>query len=506
MTTPQQPPNMTAVRGLGWDIDSPFSSNRGELLPVGSFGHTGFTGTSLWIDPTTKTYIIILANAVHPRGKGSAVALRSKIATAVAAGLNLTVAEQEKLHLLRITGYNEAATASRNTQVRNGSVKTGIDVLEESHFEMPWLRSANRRGSKRIGLLTNQAGVDSEGRRTIDVLAHAQGMKLTAIFSPEHGAEGKLDTTQIGNSHDAATGIPIYSVYGATDAQRRPSEETLKNLDAVFIDLQDAGVRFYTYEITLAYFLEAVQKAGIPIVVLDRPNPITGSMLQGPLSDPGASSFVNFFPVPVRHGMTLGELAKMFNVEKHINAQLTVVPMHGWFRGDWYDSTGLAWISPSPNLRNLTEATLYAGVALVEGTNVSVGRGTDTPFEVVGAPWSDGRQLAGYLNARQIAGVRFVPVTFTPSSATYTNQLCQGVNIIPLDRTSIDAPELGIELAAALLHLYPEQYKIEKMINILANQPIFDALVGGDDPRTIAANWQESLEQFRELRKKYLLY
>ena len=506
MITPQQPPNMTAVRGLGWDIDSPFSSNRGELLPVGSFGHTGFTGTSLWIDPTTKTYIIILANAVHPRGKGSAVGLRSKIATAIAAALNLSVPEQEKLRLERITGYNEAATASRNVQVRNGSVKTGIDVLEENHFEMPWLRPPNRHNAKRVGLLTNQTGVDSEGRRTIDVLAHAPGIKLTAIFSPEHGPEGKLDTTQIGNSRDTATDVPIYSVYGVSDAQRRPSEDILKSLDAVFVDLQDAGVRFYTYETTVGYFLEAVQKAGVPIVVLDRPNPITGSIVQGPLSDPTAINFGNFFSVPVRHGMTLGELAKMFNVEKHINAQLTVVPMHGWFRGDWYDSTGLAWTNPSPNLRSLTEATLYPGVALVEGTNVSVGRGTDTPFEVVGAPWADARQLAAYLNSRQIAGVRFVPVTFTPTSAVYANQSCQGVNIIPLDRASIDAPELGIELAAAFLRLYPGQYKVEKMIHILANQPVFDALVAGDDPRNIAANWQESLEQFRELRKKYLLY
>ncbi|HET7442392.1 MAG TPA: serine hydrolase, partial [Terriglobales bacterium] len=273
MTTPEQPPNAPAVRGFGWDIDTQFSSNRGELLPVGSFGHTGFTGTSLWIDPTTRTYIILLTNAVHPRGKGSAVALRTKLATAVAAALPLTPSEKESVRAASITGYNEARMAARHVAERNGSVKLGIDVLEQHNFEFlqPPLE-----GKKKIGLLTNQTGIDSQGRRTIDVLAQAPGISLEAIFSPEHGIAGALDTLHVDNSKDETTGVPIYSVYGGTDAARRPSLDVLKNLDAVIVDIQDAGVRFYTYETTVGYFLEAAAQAGIELIVLDRPAPITG--------------------------------------------------------------------------------------------------------------------------------------------------------------------------------------------------------------------------------------
>jgi uncharacterized protein YbbC (DUF1343 family)/CubicO group peptidase (beta-lactamase class C family) len=510
MTTPEQPPTSTILYGFGWDIDSPFASNRGELLPVGSFGHTGFTGTSLWIDPTTQTYIILLTNAVHPNGKGSAVALRAKVANAVAAAIPLTVDEQAQLHLKSITGYNEAQTAERKLPVRNGSVLAGIDVLEQQNFEA--LRSFSSSGNSptnspiKIGLLTNQAGIDSQGRRTIDVLAHAPGVSLEAIFSPEHGVTGSLDTTDISNSKDTATGVPVYSVYGASDEERRPSLDVLKTLDAVIIDLQNVGARFYTYETTLGYFLEAAAKTGTRVIVLDRPNPVTGSFVQGPISDSDKESFVNYFPLPVRHGMTMGELAKMFNTERNIHAKLTVIPMQGWFRGDWFDSTGMAWINPSPNLRSLTQTTLYPGVALIEGTNLSVGRGTDSPFEVVGAPWIKGRELAAYLNARNIAGVRFVPITFTPDSSNYAGQACEGVNIVLLDRDGFDAPEMGIELASALNKLYPEQFHAEKMQAILANQSVYDAIMQGEDPRRIAEDWQEPLKKFESLRKKYLLY
>jgi len=502
MTTPQQPPTSQVLRGFGWDIDSPFSSNRGDLLPVGSFGHTGFTGTSLWIDPTTRTYIIILTNAVHPRGKGSAVALRSKIATAVTAALSLTVNEKDELRWKSITGYNEAETAVRRIAVRNGTVKTGIDLLESHNFDL--IRGTESK--KKIGLLTNQTGVDSQGRRTLDVLSQAPGVSLDAIFSPEHGVTGTLDTTNVGNSRDQATGVPVYSVYGATDAARRPSPEILKTLDAVVVDIQDVGAPFYTYETTLGYFLEAAAKAGIEIIVLDRPNPITGSFVQGPISDAGHESFTNYDSVPVRHGMTMGELAKFFNGERNLNARLQVVPLEGWMRGDWYDSTGLPWINPSPNLRSLTEATLYPGVALVEGTNVSVGRGTDTPFELLGAPWINAAELAQYLNARDISGVRFVPVSFTPNASTYAGQKCQGVNIIVVERNAFDAPELGVELASALHKLYPEQYHLERMIELLVNQSVYDAIAKGEDPRRIAEDWREPLEKFQQLRQMYLIY
>jgi uncharacterized protein YbbC (DUF1343 family)/CubicO group peptidase (beta-lactamase class C family) len=506
MTSPEQPPSAPVLRGFGWDIDSPFSSNRGDLLPVGSFGHTGFTGTSMWIDPTTNTYIILLTNAVHPRGKGNAIGLRSKVATAVAAALPLTADEKERLRWASITGYNESLSAARHVSSRNGSVKTGIDVLEEHGFDV--LKAVE--GKKRIGALTNQTGVDVEGRRTIDVLAQAHilnpGVSLEAIFSPEHGVTGTLDTIHLGNSTDAATGIAVYSVYGGTDAARRPDPDVLKNLDAMVFDVQDAGASFYTYETTLGYFLEAAAKAGLELIVLDRPNPITGSFVQGPVGDMGRESFTNYWTVPVRHGMTLGELAKMFNAERGINAKLTVVPMEGWQRGDWFDSTGLAWVNPSPNLRSVTEAALYPGVALIEGTNVSVGRGTDTPFELVGAPWIKGRELAIYLNGRGIAGVRFVPVTFTPASSIYSGQACEGVNVVLTDRNGLDAPELGIELAAALRKLYAASFKLELMSGLLVNQAAFDALAAGQDPRRIAQDWQEGLEKFGVVRKKYLIY
>jgi uncharacterized protein YbbC (DUF1343 family)/CubicO group peptidase (beta-lactamase class C family) len=502
MTQPEQPPSAPVLRGFGWDIDSPFSSNRGDLLPVGSYGHTGFTGTSMWIDPTTQTYVILLTNAVHPRGKGTAIALRSKVATAVAAALPLTASEKEALRWQSITGYNEAQSAARRMNTRNGNVKTGIDVLEEHSFAL--LQVAGRK--TRIALLTNQTGVDAEGRRTIDVLAQAPGVSLDAIFSPEHGVTGTLDTTDVNNSKDAATEIPVYSVYGAKDAARRPNVDVLKQLDAIVFDIQDAGVRFYTYETTLGYFLEAAAKATVEVIVLDRPDPITGSFVQGPVSDAGRENFTNYWTVPVRQGMTVGELAKMFNAERNINAKLTVVAMEGWQRGDWFDSTGLAWINPSPNLRSVTEAALYPGVGLIEGTNVSVGRGTDTPFEVLGAPWMKSRELAAYLNARGIAGVRFVPVTFTPTASNYAAQKCEGVNLVLTDRNALDAPELGIELAAALRKLYPADFKVERMMELLVNQAAYDGLMAGEDPRRIAQDWQERLNEFEAVRKRYLLY
>jgi uncharacterized protein YbbC (DUF1343 family)/CubicO group peptidase (beta-lactamase class C family) len=502
MTTPQQPPTAHELRGFGWDIDSPFSTNRGELLSVGSFGHTGFTGTSLWIDPTTRTYIILLTNAVHPRGKGSAVALRTKLATAVTAALALTPSEKEQARLKSITGYNEAQTAARRLAVRNGSVQTGIDILERNNFDP--IRMAT--GKRRIGLLTNQTGIDAQGRRTIDVLAHADGISLDAIFSPEHGVTGTLDTTDVANTKDVVTGIPVYSVYGASDAARRPSLDILKLLDAIVVDIQDAGVRFYTYETTLGYFLEGAAKAGVEVFVLDRPNPITGSFIEGPMPDPGRESFVSYGAVPVRHGMTMGELAKMYNSERNINAKVTVIPIEGWMRGDWFDSTALTWVNPSPNLRSLTEATLYPGVALVEGTNVSVGRGTETPFELLGAPWIHGRELAQYLNAREISGVRFVPVSFTPTASNYTGQKCEGVNIVVVERNAFDGPELGVELASALHKLYPEQFHMERMIELLVNQKAYDAIVQGVDPRRIAEDWRGPLQKFQEIRQKYLIY
>jgi uncharacterized protein YbbC (DUF1343 family) len=501
MTTPQQPPNAFVQRGLGWDIDSPLSTNRGLLLPVGSFGHTGYTGTSLWIDPYTNTYIILLTNTVRPRN-GGVVALRARVATAVAAALNLDVTGPGRAKLLTITGYNEAESSSRHLASRNGHVLTGIDVLEADAFAL--LKQGKQQMT--IGLLTNQTGLDAQGKRTIDVLASAPGIKLAAIFSPEHGIQGALDTTKIGDSVDSATGVPIYSMYGNTDDKRRPPIDVLKTLDAVLIDIQDVGARFFTYETTLGYMLEATAGSNTEVIVLDRPDPITGSLVQGPVSQADRPSFTNYHPVPVRHGITMGELAQFFNGERKIGARLRVVAMQGWLRGDWFDSTGLTWTNLSPNMRSVTEAALYTGVALVEGTNVSVGRGTDSPFELVGAPWIDPRTFASYLNARLIAGVRFVPTNFTPVNGPYANQRCSGVGIILTDRSVLDAPEMGMELASALQKLYPNDWKMANMLTALSNRQVYDALAAGQDPRHIAQEWQDDLQKFREMRTKYLIY
>jgi uncharacterized protein YbbC (DUF1343 family)/CubicO group peptidase (beta-lactamase class C family) len=502
MTTPQQPPNATEVRGLGWDIDSSFSSNRGSLLPVGSFGHTGYTGTSMWVDPYTNTYVILLTNSVLPRQGPAIISLRSRVATAVAALLKLDVTSPDREKQVSITGYNEAATASRRLAARNGHVLTGIDVLEQDNFAS----LKQDKTQMTIGLLTNNTGVDGQGKRTIDVLANAPGIKLAAVFAPEHGIFGAQDDLKVGNTTDTVTGVPVYSMYGGTDAKKRPPLDVLKTLDAVVFDIQDAGARFYTYPATLGYLLEAAAQTNTEVIVLDRPDPVNGSFVQGNMSQAEFESFTSYHPTPIRFGMTLGELAQMYNVERKIGARLRVIPMQGWLRGDWFDSTGIVWINTSPNLRSVNEAELYTGVALVEGTNVSVGRGTDTPFEVMGAPWIDPRAYSDYMNARLIPGVRFVPVTFTPVSGPYQNQLCKGVNIIVTDRTVLDAPEMGIELAAALKKLYPDNWKMEHLITALSNQQVFDALAAGEDPRSIAQGWQDDLEKFKELRQKYLLY
>jgi uncharacterized protein YbbC (DUF1343 family)/CubicO group peptidase (beta-lactamase class C family) len=504
MSTPEQPPTGASLRGLGWDLDSPYSTNRGEFLPIGSFGHTGFTGTSIWIDSVTDTYVIILTNAVHPDGHKSAiVSLRTRLASAAVQGLGLSVSDDQKLRLARITGYNEALPSQHLVAARNGLVRTGIDMLEAHHFAE--LREGTATRTK-VALVTNQTGVDSRGNRTIDVLANAPGIEVVGIFSPEHGVDGNVDTTQIADSKDLATGIPVYSVYGDSSAKRHPSLEILKSADVIVYDIQDIGVRYYTYETTLGYFLEAAAQADKKIFVLDRPNPINGAFVQGPISDKGRESFINYGQIPIRHGMTIGELARFYNSERGINSHLTVVPLEGWQRGDWLDSTGMLWVNPSLNMRNLTEAALYPGLGILEWTNVSVGRGTDAPFELLGAPWIQPLELAAYLNARAITGVRFVPTNFTPNDAVYANQKCGGVNIIVTDRNTLDAPELGIEIASALHSLYPRQFEMKNLDGLMLNKATMDAISAGQDPRRVWMDWVEAIEQFKTARAKYLLY
>jgi uncharacterized protein YbbC (DUF1343 family) len=382
-------------------------------------------------------------------------------------------------------------------------VSTGIDVLEANKFEQ---LQPNSDKPRRIAVLTNQSGVTFDGRRTIDVLAGAPGIKLVAIFSPEHGLAGNEDREGVPDATDAATKLPIYSLYGKGKQGRRPQAEVLKQVDGVVVDLQDVGARFYTYASSLGYLLEEAAKTGTEVVVLDRPNPINGTAVEGPVSDAEPQSFVNYHPVPVRHGMTMGELAKMFNTEKKIGAKLTVVAMRGWEREMWFDETGLAWVNPSPAIRNVTQATLYPGTALLEHTNVSVGRGTETPFEVVGAPWIEGAKLTEFLLNRRIAGVKFEIAMFTPVSSTHKGMECQGVRVSVLDRNLLNAPLLGLEVSHALRVLYPEKFEIEKMKALVANAAVLRLLKTGKEPREIAEEHAGDLRRFVETRQQYLLY
>jgi uncharacterized protein YbbC (DUF1343 family)/CubicO group peptidase (beta-lactamase class C family) len=496
MTTPQTPPNKMVLRGLGWDIESPFASNRGELYGVGSFGHTGFTGTSLWIDPVTKTYVIILTNRVHPDGKGDVVPLRTQVATLVAGALGPASAEQVLASRRSLTGYFELMKGYRLQGLRNGKVKTGIDVLEGENF-------APLEG-KRVGLITNHTGLASDGRRTIDVLYRAPGVRLVALFSPEHGLAGSAaEGAPVDSTRDAATGLPVYSLFGDVE---RPTGTMLEGIDALVFDIQDVGARFYTYITTLGYTLEAASQKGMEFYVLDRPNPIDGVDVQGPLLDLDLRSFIGYFSMPVRHGMTVGELAEMYNHENHLDAKLHVVKMRDWQRTDWFDETGQSWIPPSPNLRNLTEEILYPGVCLVEGANVSLGRGTDSPFEMVGAPWINGKELAAYLNGREIQGVRFLPMDFRPLTSNFAGELCHGVQIVLLDRQALEPTEMGVELVAALWKLFPKEFNLDGSRRLIGSHKVVESIRAGRDPQRIWYDWQEALEKFKKLRAQYLLY
>lgn len=503
MTRPHVVGEDGSARGLGWDIATSFSSNRGDLFPLGSFGHTGFTGTSIWIDPASESFVVFLSNRVHPDGKGDVGPVRGRVASIVAASITDTTVEQARAESARyasdvLTGV--ARLASRANTImsldapNDAQVLTGIDVLERDGFK--------ELAGMRVGLVTNHTGRDRAGRQTIDVLHGTSVVKLTALFSPEHGIRGLADE-KVSDSKDEKTGLPIYSLYGET---RRPKPEQLKDLDAIVYDIQDVGARFYTYISTLGYVLEEGARAHIPVFVLDRPNPIGGVDVEGPVADADKLSFIAYHRIPVRHGLTVGELARLYNEERKLGCDLRVIKMEGWRRGMWYDATNLTWVNPSPNMRSLTEAALYPGIGLLETTNLSVGRGTDTPFEVVGAPWLDGQRLAVYLNNRKIAGVRFVPVRFTPQSSVFKNQECGGVNIIITDRARFHPVQTGLEIAVALRKLYPVEWKVEDYARLLVNARTLEAVKRADDPAEIARLWADDLSEFRRARARALLY
>jgi len=509
MTRPYVVSETGETRGLGWDINTSFSSNRGELFPLGSFGHTGFTGTSLWIDRVSQTFVVFLSNRVHPDGKGDVTPLRAKVATVVASAIEDTPIEAYRLAestyqsqvAAQLPAFIErkrqlSANSSRLSAIpKNVTVLNGIDVLERSGFK-------ELQGLK-IGLVTNQTGRDLKGRPTIDVLKEATGVNVVALFSPEHGIRGELDISKIDDSKDEKTGLPVYSLYGET---RRPKPEQLKELDAIVYDIQDIGTRFYTYTTTLRNVMEEAAKLGKPVYVLDRPNPINGVAVEGPIADEDKLSFIAAHTTPVRYGLTIGEYAQLMNAERKIGADLRVIKMDGWSRSMWFDETGQTWINPSPNMRSLNEATLYPGIGLLETTNVSVGRGTDTPFEVVGAPWIDGQQLAKYLNERNVKGVRFVPIKFKPNASVFKDQECGGVNIIVTDRDQFDSVRTGLEIAAALRKLYPGSWEVDRYSRLLVNGQFLEMLKRGDTPDQLAVEAAKQSAEFEKRRAPYLLY
>ena len=502
MTRPRVVAENGAARGLGWDLASSFSSNRGDLFPLGSFGHTGFTGTSIWIDPASDSFIVFLSNRVHPDGKGDVGPLRGRVASIVAGSITdttVTKARDESAGtaaelLASLARFNSNSNRMAPTAIADAQVLTGLDVLERDGFKQI--------AGLRIGLVTNQTGRDSAGRSTIDVLFKAPNVKLVALFSPEHGIRGLADE-KVSDTKDEQTGLPIYSLYGDT---RRPKPEQLKDLDALVYDIQDVGARFYTYISTLGYIVEEAGKAKLPVFILDRPNPINGVDVEGPLADADKLSFTAYHTIPVRHGMTVGELARLYSDERKLGADVRVVQMENWRRAMWFDSTGLTWTNPSPNMRSLTEAALYPGIGLLETTNVSVGRGTDTPFELIGAPWIDGAKLASYLNQRRIAGVRFVPVHFKPNASVFKNEDCGGVNILITDRAQFHSVTTGIEVAVALHALFPADWKIDNYSRLLVNNDSLERLKRGTSAEELFKSWDTSLGTFRRTRARYLLY
>ena len=468
MTSVHTPKGMMAKRGLGWDIDSPYSSPRGNHFKIGGYGHTGWTGGSLWVDPATQTIVILMTSRTHPDGNGNVIALRREVATLTA-------------EALRKFSFGDAS-----------GVLNGADVLRQRIGILP-------KGAK-VGLITNHTGHDRHRRSTLDYLQASKEVELTALFSPEHGLYGKLDA-KFGDGTDAKFGLKIYSLYGKN---RKPVPDQLAGLDALVFDIQDIGCRFYTYISTMGLAMEAAAEAGVKFIVLDRVNPIGGATVAGPVRL-GPSQFIAYHDIPMQHGMTAGELARMINTERDLGVELQIVKIEGWKRSQLFDTTGQPWTNPSPNMRNFTQALLYPGIGLLE-TAMSVGRGTDTPFEVIGAPYIDDVKLANRLNALGQPGVRFIPIRFTPDYSVHKDKPCGGVNIIVTDRHKLRAVPLGIDIARVLHKLYPKSFPLAKVGRLLCHPPTLEALDQGKTLAHIEALWKTGLAKFTPRRAKYLLY
>lgn len=488
MTGVQSAPDLPR-RGLGWDIDSSFAGLRGAHFPIGGFGHTGWTGTSLWIDPFSETFLIFLANRNHLPGRTTVSPLRRELA-------DLAAQAVRHFNFLHVPAALPAASplpAAAAAVPPAGTLLNGIDVLVRDGFRPL--------DGMKIGLVTNHTGQDRQRNTTIDLLHAAPNVDLRALFSPEHGIRGELDQEKIGDSTDAATGLPVFSLYGE---RRTPAPGQLAGLDALVFDIQDIGCRFYTYISTMANCLEAAEKAAIRFIVLDRANPI-GARVEGPVLTE-KRSFVGAHEIPVRHGMTVGELAGLIHAERKIATRLTVIRCEGGSPVGWFDETGLPWRDPSPNMRSLAAATLYPGVALLEFCKLSVGRGTDTPFEVLGAPYLDDIALAAALNEAALPGLRFVPVRFTPSASTFAGQECRGVRIVITGRDAVRALDLGIVLASHLHRHHAADLDLDRMLTLLGDRPTLAAIKAGKPLHEIKALWVSGLVRFETRRKPWLLY
>lgn len=488
MTSVQTPQGLPR-RGFGWDIDSPYAGPRGSVFPIGSYGHTGWTGTRMWIDPFSKTSTIFLSNRNHPDESGSVIALQRELGTLAAQAIedyDFTNVEGALLPEL-------AHPPITHNIIKDAKILNGIDIIKRDNFRQ--LRG------RTVGLITNHTGIDREGNATVNLLHKAPGVKLVALFAPEHGIRGELDHDKIGDTVDEITGLPVFSLYGA---RRSPSLEQMKGIDTLVFDIQDIGCRFYTYISTMTNCLEAAGNAGVDFIVLDRVNPI-GSTIEGPVLTTDRS-FIAAHEIPLRHGMTIGELARLINSERKFRTNLGVIRCEGGSPVGWFDKTNLPWKNPSPNMRSPTAATLYPGVGLLEFCKVSVGRGTDTPFELLGAPYIDDTDLANELNASSLPGVRFAPVRFTPSASVFKNQECQGVRLILTDRESFRAADLGMLLATTLHRMYPDDLKLGEMQKLLGDVETLTAIRRGDSMDNLRKIRDRDLPRFMERRSSHLLY
>ena len=487
MRTPQSPEGASA-RGIGWDIDSRYATPRGDLFGTESYGHTGYTGPSLWIDPVSDSFVALMTNRVHPVVATSVVRLRSIVASISAAGIS------------RLYSNSESARRAERSHLRRApyaEVQTGLDVLLGAGFQ--------ELHGKEVALITNQTGIDRLGRRNIDLFAQAEHVTLKRIFTPEHGLDGVLDQPEIIDGTDPRTGIKTYSLF-QTD-RRRPPSALLDGLDALIFDIQDVGARFYTYITTMGFAMEAAAEAGVPFYVLDRPNPINGVDVEGPVLDTELESFVGYHRLPVRHGMTVGELARMFNGEREIGAELTVVKMEGWRRDLWFDETGLPWVNPSPNIRNLDQATLYPGIAMLEWLeDYSVGRGTDTPFQFIGAAWTEGSALADAIRRESIPGVRVYARKLRPRDSVLQGSVVDGVQFTITDRDALQPTRLGLAIAAALRRLYGSKADLGRSERLIGSRAVIKELNEGRDAMAATASSVESLIEFRTRRQQFLLY